>query len=64
MTDRIVALRVEECPNPVVESVKQPCVDCGQDCWVSRGTRAGAPEGAQVTCTICLMTALKEGRPT
>lgn len=63
MSDVIVTMRVEDSPQPVVESVKQQCVDCGQDCWVSRGTRAGAPEGAKVTCTVCLLTALKEGRP-
>lgn len=62
MNDRIVSLRVEESPRPVVPSMKEKCVDCGKECWVSAGTRDGAPEGTPVTCTVCLMSALKEGR--
>jgi hypothetical protein len=59
--DVIIAIRASEGPPPV-ESVKMACTECGEDCWVSRGTRAGAPAGATVKCTLCMLALLKGER--
>lgn len=56
----ILAIRCSEGP-PAVESVKTPCANCGEDCWVSRGTRAGA-EGAEVSCIECLKKHLEAAK--
>lgn len=54
----IVATRADG--PPAVESVKTPCSECDEDCWVSRGTRAGAPADAVVVCDVCVLKILKE----